>query len=187
MSGKGYKPRERSGKQEIDIAQRFDCISHFVKLKGVEGYRCIICPRKPEFVLLQDALDHESSPGHTLARREIDRPPPPVQFDLIPGGEDEGLDLEYEPALGSWRPRASARQSNAPGDVQAHDVASSSPPQPLQTAPTPVVAPTSGQRVGIDDSDWCTAVNQWSELPNAHFTVPATLSVFLVAILANSA
>ncbi|KAG8756176.1 hypothetical protein FRC11_005490 [Ceratobasidium sp. 423] len=172
MSGKGFKPRERSIKKESDTSQKFDCISHFMKLRGGEGYRCIICPHKQEFVLLSDALDHESSSEHVLARREIDRPPPPVKFNFIPDGGGDDFELEYDSTQGSWQPRSTAQQRDAPISEYTHNTASSSSSQPSQTTPVPAVAPTNKRQVNIDNSDWHTTLDSWSELPNAHFMVP---------------
>ncbi|KAG8716687.1 hypothetical protein FRC11_003898 [Ceratobasidium sp. 423] len=70
----------------------------------------------------------------------LDVPPPPVKFNFIPNGGGDDFELEYDSTRGSWWPRSTAQQRDAPISEYTHNTASSSSSQPSQTTPVPAVA-----------------------------------------------
>ncbi|KAG8703410.1 hypothetical protein FRC09_004178, partial [Ceratobasidium sp. 395] len=105
----GFRPRNRPSKHSKP--QSFEYESHFIEFQGGEAYRCKICTGCPDFTSLSDAVDHESSPDHIEARRQLDRAPPPLALGPVPG-EDVPDPMYFEPAEGD---------PPAPSAVPAYD------------------------------------------------------------------
>ncbi|KAG8762490.1 hypothetical protein FRC11_009197 [Ceratobasidium sp. 423] len=106
-------------------------------------------PADPYF---PEALRHESTPEHVLARRRIDRAPPPVPLSIIVGiGDDEGLQYMPNLALGSSHPGPSS-------SIHPHvEPPSGSLPQPMEPGAAPAKG-VAGSESDAQGFEWHTTV-----------------------------
>ncbi|KAG8757406.1 hypothetical protein FRC12_010319 [Ceratobasidium sp. 428] len=138
-------------------------LQDFTKLRGGESYRCIICTRNPDFLTLYDAIEHESTPEHVYARRQLDRPPSPTELEPISTEEH----LDYIPDLDDSPLDASACQIGDFGRENQGITAWTSSMRPQGLA-----GQLENDEMGATYSDWHTSMTRWSSTPDAHFTVP---------------
>ncbi|KAG8719403.1 hypothetical protein FRC09_011168 [Ceratobasidium sp. 395] len=111
----------------------------------------MICTGNPDSISLSDAIKHEASDGHILARRQLDRIPERVELNPLSGEES----VNYIPNLAftaSSLPRTTVQQ-NFP--FQHTEIASAST-----------------ENIASGSSDWHSAFESWSRTADAHFTVP---------------
>ncbi|KAG8695014.1 hypothetical protein FRC09_009442, partial [Ceratobasidium sp. 395] len=152
MSNTGFRPRNRSSKQPR--RHQFEIEAHFITLRGGESYRCTICNGNPDFTSLANAVTHESTPEHILARRQLDRAPSPDVLPSLQGDKDD----EYMEDLGSV---AQGLHFDTHGGLGE--------PSHVPNDPSLDQTPASA---GTEAADWHSSFSRWSEQPSAHFTVP---------------